>query len=201
MLFRSGFYDEELLPVGSVRMDNYRRQREVNHKAGGPMQVVFTTQGLVVPQVAAFLRDFMALVDEAGIALELTIKLHPVYDLSSEPYRQVFGEDKRIHIVSGTEMPSTFTLLSRADLHLSIASACHYDALGLGVPTVVVALSGYTVVERLIELGHAPAARTPQELVDLLKDIQNHPVPPAVQEVYFKSGALENIRLAITQEE
>lgn len=200
-LAAGGFYDDELLPVGSVRMDKYRRQREVNHKAGGPMQVVFTTQGLVVPQVAAFLRDFMALADEAGIALELTIKLHPVYDLSLEPYRQVFGEDKRMHIVSGTEMPSTFTLLSQADLHLSIASACHYDALGLGVPTVVVALSGYTVVERLIELGHAPAVHSPQELVDLLKDIQNFPVPYAVQEMYFKSGALENIRLAITQEE
>ncbi len=145
-LAANGFYEDELLPVGSLRMEKYRRQRGVK-RTDGPIQVVFTTQGLAVPQVAAFLRDFMALAGETGLDVALTVKLHPVYDPSPELYRQALGMDKRVRIVLGTEIPSTFTLLSQADLHLSIASACHYDALGLGVPTVVVALSGYTVVE------------------------------------------------------
>ena len=106
-----------------------------------------------------------------------------------------------MRIVLGTEMPSTFTLLSQADLHLSIASACHYDALGLGVPTVVVALSGYTVVDRLVALGHAPSVNTPQELVELVAEHQEHIVPQAVREMYFKPGALENIRRAVMQED
>ena len=201
-LAANGFYDDELLPVGSARMDKYRQQRVTTRRtADGPLKMVFTTQGLVVSEVAAYLREFFARADEAGIDFDLTIKLHPVYDPSPEPYRQVLGKDDRVRIVLGTEMPSTFTLLSQADLHLSIASACHYDALGLGVPTVVLPLNGYTVVKKLIELGHAPAARSPQELVDLLAHLKNHPVPLAVQEMYFKSGALENIQRAITQEE
>ena len=199
-LAANGFYDDELLPVGSVRMDAYRRQRTAIRTTDGPLQVVFTTQGLAVSEAAAYLHDFVTLAGKAGMNLALTIKLHPVYDPSPEPYRQILGEDERVRILLGTEMPSTFTLLSQADLHLSIASACHYDALGLGVPTVVVPLSGYTVVENLIESGHAPAARTPQELVEMLMDIKDIAVPSAVQEMYFKFGALENIRQAVTKE-
>lgn len=192
-LVAGGFYDEELQPVGSVRMDHYRQQRRAKQKPDGPLQVVFTTQGLAVPEVAAFLRDFAALADQAGLAFALTIKLHPVNDPDPQPYRQVLGEDHRIHIVAGKDMPSTFTLLSQADVHVSIASACHYDALGLGVPTVVLPLRGYTVVESLLQAGHAALARTPQELLELLNGEGLPPVPEEVQEGYFKTGALENI--------
>ena len=195
-LAANGFYEDELLSVGSLRMDRYRRERKAK-PAGGPTQVVFTTQGLVVPQVAAFLRDFMAMVGDAGLDVALTVKLHPVYDPSPEPYRQALGPDKRVRILQGREMPSTFTLLSQADLHLSIASACHYDALGLGVPSVVLPLSGYTVVENLLQSGHAAAAYTPQELLDLLSTVGSQSVPLSVQEWYFKSGALENIQRAL----
>ena len=198
-LAAGGFYDRELLPVGSVRMDHYRWQRAASPLDGGerPLQVVLTTQGLAVAEMIEFMRSFM---DKAGCDLQLTIKLHPVSDPSKAPYLQVFGADRRVRILLGSEMPSTFELLSQADLHVSIASACHYDALGLGVPTIVLALPGHTVVENLVQAGHAALARTPQELADLVCAARDRRVLPEVSENYFKPGALENIRHAITQE-
>jgi hypothetical protein len=198
-LAAGGFYEDELLPVGSIRMEQYRQRRTARQPRPGqrPLQVVLTTQGLAVPELIAFVQSFLGLAKEAGLALELYIKLHPVFEPSPAAYAEAFGADARVHILLGREMPATFDLLTRADVHLSIASACHYDALGLGVPTIVLPLSGYTVVENIVESGHAALARTPQELLDLLGTLDERPVPPAVQEWYFKPGALENIQRAL----
>jgi hypothetical protein len=69
----------------------------------------------------------------------------------------------------------------------------HYDALGLGVPTIVLQLPGYETVVDLIEAGHAYLARTPQDLLTFIAGSRNLSVPPEVSTYYFTPGAVQNM--------
>jgi hypothetical protein len=83
-------------------------------------------------------------------------------------------------------------LLTRADFHLSIASASHYDALGLGVPTIVLALEGYETVIDLVNAGHAYLARTPGDMLAFMQNSSITSVPPEVSAYYFTPDAVQN---------
>jgi hypothetical protein len=124
----------------------------------------------------------------------LYVKLHPVYETSKESYKAAFGGNSRVHVVLGNEPPSTFELLTQAQLHVSISSTCHYDALGLGVPTVILPFTTHDIVLSLHQAGHAYLAYTPQELLEIVLHCKDHAVPPEISEWYFTSGALENIK-------
>ena len=86
-----------------------------------------------------------------------------------------------------------FELLQRANLHVSIASASHYDAIGLGVPTVILPFSTHDVVLPLYQRGHAALARTPEDLARTVRTWQNLRVPSEVSTQYFEPGAQANI--------
>jgi hypothetical protein len=120
--------------------------------------------------------------------------LHPVYETSKTLYEGAFKDDPRVQVLLGNEDPSTFDLLTLVDFHLSISSTCHYDALGLGVPTIILPFATYENVLSLHELGDAFLARTPTELLDILLRWKGREVPNEVGEFYFKKGALENMK-------
>ena len=77
---------------------------------------------------------------------------------------------------------------------MSIASASHYDAIGLGVPTVVLPLQTHELVLPLCRAGHAHFAQTPEALADLVLAWRTLRLPENVSEYYFKQGARANIR-------
>jgi hypothetical protein len=91
------------------------------------------------------------------------------------------------------ESPSTFELLRDADLHLSISSTCHYDALGLGVPTVILPFRTHEVVGNLVEAGHAERADSPADLLRIVLGGRGRRVPPEVGGYYYEPGSLENM--------
>lgn len=190
----SGFYDRELVVVGSIRVDRYRKARAAYQakRRDRIFTLVLTTQGRDTQRLTTFAADFLKLAKDLEMCLY--IKLHPIYDTEKSLYEAALGTDPRVHVLLATEAPSTFELLSQADLHVSIASACHYEAIGLGVPTIILPLDGYEVVLPLYEAGHAFLARTPQDLVNVVLQTRNLTVSPQVSEWYFKSGALENIK-------
>jgi hypothetical protein len=128
-----------------------------------------------------------------GREISLTIKLHPINQRSKETYIREFGNTKNVRILLGNEPPSTFELISGANFHLSVSSSCHYDALGLGVPTVILPFSGHEDVLDLYERGHAFFAKTPQDLAEIVCTYQNLQVQKAVSSLYFKSGAIKNM--------
>jgi len=188
----SGFWQDALRVVGSLRVDQYRRfaARAV---AGEGIRLVFTTQGVEVERTIAFFVDFLTAAKEQR-DLRLCIKLHPIYDPDKRPYEAAFSSDRRVQIFLASEGPSTFELLAQAQLHLSISSASHYDALGLGVPTVILPFAGHEIVGSLHGSGHALLARTPLDLLEIVMRWREYRVPPEVREYYFKSGALENMK-------
>jgi hypothetical protein len=191
-----GFWSGALRVVGSVRMDQYRRRRA--GRAADGRTIVWTTQGLDVEATVAFMQGLLAEL-EAERDVRLWVKLHPAAETDKRPYAGL-ATDPRVRVWLGTEEPSTYALLSRAALHVSISSTCHYEALGLGVPTVIVPFTSHELALPLYAAGHASLARTPRELADVLRGLGAHAVPPEVGAYYFSEGALEAMRRELVRD-
>ena len=186
-----GFWSDELRVVGSTRVDAYRRQS--TPREDQVCTLVVTTQGTDTERLIAFLVDFVR--DARGkFAFKLLIKLHPSYATNARCFTEAFATAAEVTIVSGSELPSTFELLQRAHLHVSIYSACHYEALALGTPTVILPLTGHENVLHLHAAGHAFMPASPRELVDIALRWREWRVAPEVGAEYFAPGARENIR-------
>ena len=185
------FWTGALDVVGSTRCDRYRKIPRTSGK--GRYRMLVTADGVESVETIRLLKEFLAAA--AGMELEVIIKLHPILGESDEPIRSAFADDTRVSTRAATEGDSTFRLLRAVDLHVSISSASHYDALGLGTPTAVLKAANYGVVLHLVELGHASLVSEGSQLVGLLK--ARGSVPREVSEFYFRSDAVTNIAHAI----
>ena len=184
-----GFWGESIRVVGCPRIDQYRSRR-IEPSDGGPR--VLLTTGASVAATIAFMAKFLRLTADIS-GLELLVKLHPIYERSPDAYLHAFRGDPRVQVLSGSEDPSTFELLSRASVHLSVSSSCHYDALGLGVPTVILALPTHEIVLPLHHAGHALLAANPEDLAARVRDWRNLRVPPDISDHYFRPNSIRNM--------
>jgi hypothetical protein len=115
-------------------------------------------------------------------------------------YETAFKDYSNVHIFSGHEAPSTFELLATCDYHTSIHSTCHYEALGLGKPTIVLPFTNY---ERMLPLCEkspdcALLAKTPGDMNKIIS--KNRTVSPEIAGYYFREGAVNNILNELRQE-
>jgi hypothetical protein len=187
----TGFWGDSLRVVGSPRIDRYRSEPPV--RVNDRCTVLVTTQGLDVERVTAFLGACLRQIG-GRVPVRVVIKLHPVHEADKRPYLDALSSfQDQIEIVAGDEGVSTFEWLRRSHLHVSIASASHYDAIGLGVPTVVLPFQTHEVVLPLCRAGHAYLARTPEDLAELVLGWRTLRLPENVSEHYFKSDARANI--------
>lgn len=192
---RHGFWGDSIRVVGCPRVDQYR-DRRIGPDSDGP--VVLLTTGASIAGTIAFMADFLRVTKDLR-GLRLWVKLHPVYEAGPEPYLQAFQGDDRVRVLSGSEDPSTFELLTKASIHVSVSSSCHYDALGLGIPTAILALPTHEIVLPLHRAGHAMVARTPADLAQIVSGWRSLHVPPAVSEYYFKPDSIRNMRSDLEQ--
>ena len=77
------------------------------------------------------------------------------------------AKDARITVIGGADEPNVYDLLADADLHLSIASACHFDAASLGVPSMVVPLPGHQEVCHAVDDRSIFIAERPEDVWQL----------------------------------
>lgn len=197
-LNKNEFYQSELVSVGSPRIDRYRilRNNLLNTTVRNEkITILLTSQGLDRENLIAFMRDFVELAT-SKLQYILYIKLHPA-EKEKVPYTRAFIENPHVKILFGFESPSTFDLLVKADLHVSIASASHYDSLGLYVPTAVLPLAGHELVQNLLDAGHAYALQTPQDLVNLVLNIHDYKVTQEISHYYYEPNAVQNIKREI----
>jgi hypothetical protein len=195
----SGFWSEdELLPVGSIRIDEYRGKRENSHIIKPRKCTILLTTGTNSEVIVEFISKFLQLIRNE-IDLLLIIKTHPAYETDGAPYLKAFGSDERVKVLLGNEQPSTFELLVQVDIHISVCSTCHYDSIALGTPTVILGLPTHEIFLPLHKDGHALLANTPEELFEIIRHFNTNTVPKEVSELYFKSGALENIKNALSK--
>ena len=180
-----------LLSAGSSVIEKFRARRETEFSpAKDCPQMVVTTQWIDRDALIEFLSRFLTLFAEPCV---LTVKLHPAYDSSYGLYIKMLGDDSRVRIVNGRDDPNTYELIARSDLHLSIASACHYDALGIGTPTVVIGLAGYPLVQDLLDAGDALFAGSPEALAEIVSQRSWKAVSPAVSSRYYRHEFVQNL--------
>ena len=177
--------------VGAEIIDRFNKVRKAEFQLDPSCpRLVVTTQGIDRDALIVFLETF--LLSYPGNCV-LNVKLHPAYDKSPVPYNKILGADHRVRILCGTDEPNTFDLIARSDLHLSIASACHFDALGIGTPTVVLGLAGHDVVLDLVAAGDAMFAGSPVELADIVGRRCWTAVTETVSGKYYCHGFLKNL--------
>lgn len=192
-LAAGGFWGEDVIVVGSPRLDAYRRDGQFARER--PDVVLVTTQGIEPERLTEFLAAYLR--DSAGASTRLVLKLHPIFDADPLRYITALGGNPRVKVIAGNEDPSTFELLVDAVVHVSVSSATHYDALGFGVPTVVLPLRGHDVVMPLVAAGHARLASEPKELAAVVAAASVSGVPKAVSEYYFAMNSVANIKRAL----
>lgn len=195
-LLLNRYYQEELVVVGSPRIDRYRKLRKeilsIENQDKDNITILLTSQGLDLVRLIAFIREFLDIA-ESKIQYTLYIKLHPA-EREKTLYVQELKDYPQVKILYGFEQPSTFELMVNAHLHISIASASHYDALGLSVPTAILPLAGHELVQHLADSGHAHELKKPQDLLNLVMNIHNYKVLEEVSYYYYEPNALENIK-------
>jgi hypothetical protein len=185
-----GFWGDSLRVVGCPRVDRYRQVTTARPQ--DRTVVLFTTQGLDTGRVTSFLRQFLESV-QGRVPVRLVIKLHPQHDCDPQVYLETLTPFREsVAVIPGNEAPSTFELLSGSHLHISIASATHYDAIGLGVPTIILPFQTHEVALPLSYAGHANLARTPADLAALVVRARELVLPAGVSEYYFRSNAVSN---------
>lgn len=190
---RHQFWGESIRVVGCPRVDQYRNRRS-EPVQDGPK--VLLTTGASVADTISFMAEFLRASGEVP-GLVLWVKLHPIYERSPDAYLEAFRGDPRVQVLSGSEDPSTFELLSRASVHVSVSSSCHYDALGLGVPTVILPLATHEIVLPLHQANHALLARTPADLAGIVASWRGLRVSPDVSGYYFRPHSIRNMREAL----
>jgi len=180
-----------LFSAGASVIERYREIRRADFMPSPCCpRLVVTTQGIDREALATFLSQFLQI---HRAPCRIIVKLHPAYDSSMSFYLHILGSDQRVHVASGLEDPNTYKLISESDVHLSIASACHYDALGIGTPTVVLGLPGYRLVQDLIDAGDALFAPDPEALAEIVRCRSWRAVDAATSGKYYRHGFVENM--------
>lgn len=147
--------------VGNELID-IARERRRQRTPDGYYNLLLTSQGLDSERLASWIAD---MVDAAPSTLKwrLSIKLHPVYDMATRAF-DIFKDDTRVRVIGGSDQPNVFDLLADADLHLSIASACHFDAAALGVPSIIVPLAGHESMLEAVDTVHISVVAHPAQV-------------------------------------
>jgi hypothetical protein len=195
-LDRNQVYSGELIVVGRHQIDKYRKKRRIllQNRIKAPLcRILLTTQGIDRKNLIEFIAGFLKIA-QGKLDYQLHIKLHPGFETDKQEYVSVLGSFPAVHILLGSEDPSTLELQANADFHLSISSASHYDALGIGVPTVILPLATYEEVLHLVDAGHAKLADTPEELLNIILKDRGLQVPAHVSDYYYAPKALVNFQ-------
>jgi len=194
-LIKRDFWGSDLVAVGSLRMDHYRQQASIR-KGSDDYSLVITTQNVDIQPLIDFILEYCRLAGGDN-HYQIIFKLHPGENDKSR-YLSAFKHDPRVQIFLGNEGLSTYELLVGADLHASIYSTCHYEALALGVPTIILPFTNHQTVMHLVDSGVGFLVNTPKDLFDLVAKRDKIEIPKETGEYYFKSGALQNMLQALS---
>lgn len=183
---------DRIRSVGAPLVARGRALRDRSFAADRAKPVLtLTSQGLASDRLADFIATFLKL---HPAPVQLNIRLHPGYEADSNPYEERFAGDPRVILWPGNSRPDTYEMIATSDLHLSISSACHYEALGIGTPTAIIALSGHEIVRHLADRGDAILVDSPAALADLVATRGWGAVSPQTSDHYFRRDHVSCMR-------
>jgi hypothetical protein len=163
---------ERIIPVGNTLIDRMRALR-AKREPSDELRILATTQGIATSHLVAWL-DAFAAAAPPEMRWKLHIKLHPAYEPSTEPYAAL-STHPQIEIVPGDQSPLTVDLLANADLHLSISSTSHFDAISIGVPTVIIPLPSHEIIRFIADDRSAFVARDPKHIWHIVRSVPSVP--------------------------
>lgn len=181
---------DRIRPMGASFIERLRERRCRIACEEDAVHLLVTTQGIATDALISLLKEFL---NSCHTPLRLDIKLHPAYDPRPDHYTAALGCDSRVNVIPGSAEPDTHSLLADCNLHLSISSACHYDAIGLQVPTAVLALPNHELVLDLVRTGQAILVQTGSQLAQIVADKSWKPVPLEVAQSYYSPGFANNL--------
>jgi hypothetical protein len=172
------------------------RQRQFVADPGKPV-LTLTSQGGTAGQHAAnFVAAFLKLYKGP---LQFNIRLHPGYEAGGNDYGAGITDDARVALWPGNSRPDTYEMIAMSDLHLSVSSACHFEALGIGTPTAILALPSHELVLDLARGGHALLIDSPGALAAVVKGWSWGIVQPATSDRYFRDDHIRNMREVLAE--
>jgi hypothetical protein len=158
--------------------------------------LTLTSQGIGVERVANFVSAFLKLYSGP---LQFNIRLHPGYEAGASAYSACVTEDARVNLWPGNSKPDTYEMIAMSDLHLSVSSACHFEALGIGTPTGILALPSHELVLDLARGGDALLIDSPETLAAVVKGRSWGSVQPATSDRYFRDDHIHNMREVLAE--
>lgn len=182
--------DNRIVSVGGPAIERFRQLRDKEFKSSETIVITLTTQGIAGASLVALVRH---LLERGPPNVLLNLKLHPAYDLEEERYRDQFGDAQNVRIFSGKSRHSVHELIAFSDLHLSISSASHYDALGIGTPTGVLKMETHQSVAAILNHEGAFLVADPDALVQMLLTRQWPKVPVATKNHFFQGNYIANM--------
>lgn len=168
--------------VGAPLLSDFRALA-ANKSPNKVPRIALTTQGIGRQALRDFIAQFLR---ECSADFELIVRLHPAYDADTMFYESAFCADSRVHIQPGTSEISTHSLIASADFHISISSACHFDALGLGTPTGILQLETYESVVEVSKVEGAMLIETPSDLASIVTRREFGVVPQTTSRYFFE---------------
>ena len=185
----NGFWGNTLQVTGNPYLDKYRHEHKPEQDK--ICKIVLTTQRIDIEPLIAFMQQFLEIAKDK-LKVHLYIKLHP-FSTFKKPFTDAFNADPRVTVLLSHESPTTNELLASSNFHTSIYSTCHYEAIALGTPTIILPFSGHDMVMPLFEAGHAAFVKTPQEFLETVSRYEQVKIPPEVSAWYYKPETLKNI--------
>lgn len=176
--------------VGALSIERARLLRDSMFQPSEEIKVTITTQGVAAQQLCHFVIVFL---QNASVPIKIHIKLHPAYDVEEELYAQYLGHEPRVEIISGKSTRSTHELIALSDLHLSISSASHYDALGIGTPTGIIPFETYQSVAAILQHDGAFLVDNPERFAAIVSRRGWPVVPVKTKDHFFAQGFVGNM--------
>src|SRR5262249_48372434 len=131
--------------------------------------------------------------------LQVNVRLHPGYEAGSSAFDGRFADDHRVVLWHGNRKPDTYEMIAMSDLHVSIYSACHFEALGIGTPTAILALPGHELVLDLAARGDAILVESPERLAELVHQRGWRAVPAQISDHYFRRDYIASLKAVLAE--
>jgi hypothetical protein len=181
--------------VGNPEIERGRAERARAFRPNRERPVV-TLTAQAVPEAAEFAAQFLRLYRGD---LKFNLRLHPGYNSERDFAESGILDDRRVTVIPGQALPSSYELIARSDVHLSVYSSCHYDAIGIRTPTMVIPGSGYQAISDLIDHGHAVLLTSPEELARTIADAAWSPVAESTSRSFFEPDFRNNMRVLLEE--
>jgi hypothetical protein len=182
----------EVPAIGSARIDRIRNER--SPRQGARLRILFTSQFATREQTIPLLSEFIHRAESATLDYELAIKVHRNERDQMGEYEALRAISAAVSVVS-PYAKDTLEMIASADVHVSAWSTCHYEAVALGTPTIVLVFPGPDRVEGLKEFSLVTRASTASELLECLQRVRPGEIHAAQHDEsnrLFRFGAVEN---------